>query len=87
MAHIREGVTIPKSLKDVCILDILDGTTQERPLTQEEIRQRLADRYCIEVDRKTLHRRLELLMGSVEGLRCTEGAREGTDGVKTYFWI
>ena len=87
MAHIREGVTIPKSLKDVCILDILDGTTQERPLTQEEIRQRLADRYCIEVDRKTLHRRLELLMGSVEGLRCTEGAREGTDGVKTDFWI
>ncbi|MGO5267586.1 helix-turn-helix transcriptional regulator [Parafannyhessea umbonata] len=87
MAHIREGVTIPKSLKDVCILDILDGTTQERPLTQEEIRQRLADRYCIEVDRKTLHRRLELLMSSVEGLRCTEGAREGTDGVKTDFWI
>jgi predicted DNA-binding transcriptional regulator YafY len=87
MAHIREGVTIPKSLKDVCILDILDGTTQERPLTQEEIRQRLADRYRIEVDRKTLHRRLELLMGSVEGLRCTEGAREGTDGVKTDFWI
>lgn len=87
MAHIREGVTIPKSLKDVCILDILDGTTQDRPLTQEEIRQRLADRYGIEVDRKTLHRRLELLMGSVEGLRCTEGAREGTDGVKTDFWI
>ena len=26
-------------------------------------------------------------MGSVEGLRCTEGAREGTDGVKTDFWI
>lgn len=85
--HIRGGVTIPKSLKDVCILDILDGTTEERPLTQEEIRQRLADRYGIEVDRKTLHRRLELLMGSVEGLRCTERAREGTDGAKTDFWI
>ena len=55
MAHIREGVTIPKSLKDVCILDILDGTTQDRPLTQEEIRQRLADRYGIEVDRKKMN--------------------------------
>lgn len=87
MVHIREGVAIPKSLKDVCILDILCDTTEEKSLTQEEIRQRLADRYGIEVDRKTLHRRLELLMSSVEGLRCTEEAREGTDGVKTDFWI
>lgn len=84
---VRRGVAIPKSLKDMCILDILDGATEDRPLTQEEIRQRLADDYGIVVDRKTLHRRLELLMGSVESLRCREEARDGTDGVKTDFWM
>lgn len=86
MELVRKGMAIPKSLKDLCILDILDGATEEEPLTQEEIGQRLADDYGIEVvDRKTLHRRLEVLLGSVEGLRCKEEPRDGTDGAKTDF--
>lgn len=87
MGFIRTGTTAPKALKDLCILDVLAKATKERPLSQEEIRNRLADRYGMSVDRKTLHRHLEMLTEYVPQVHYAVRERSNSTDVMTDFWM
>lgn len=90
MDSIRENASIPNSMIKPCILQILEGASEEKPLTQNEIRQRLKNAYGIKVDRKTLRRHLVPLVECFENIRYREVPRivKGEQvTVMTDFWL
>ena len=58
MGFVDKSRKAPKGLMDICILDIIGEATEERPVTQEQIRWRLEDEYGIKADRKSVRRHL-----------------------------
>ncbi len=90
MAWVNRNNKIPKSMMDLCILDILEDTNEQETLTQGDIRSRLEARYGIKVDRKTLGRHLGDLTECISGIRYQEQSKtvEGEELVnKTAFWL
>lgn len=90
MGLVDKSKKIPKSMVDVCVLDILADTSEENPVTQDRIGKLLKESYGITVDRKTLHRHLEAIVESVGGVRYAEKRRlvDGEESaIMTDFWL
>lgn len=90
MGLVNQNKKTPKSLIDVCILDILRDTDKKNTVTQKRICNLLKDRYGIKADRKTLHRHLEAMVESIDGIQFTEVQRivDGKhSGIMTDFWL
>lgn len=90
MDLVNKNIKAPKSMAKVCILQILDGTTSEEPLTQGEVRAKLEKDYGIRIDRKTLRNHLAELVEYVDGIRCSVETRMvgGEESeMMTRFWL
>lgn len=82
--------TVPKSMAKVCILEILADASEQKPLSQEMIRELLSSTYRIELDRKTLREQIRDIVSCVERVRYTEKTRivKGEESsVMTDFWL
>lgn len=90
MELVNKSVKAPKSMAKVCILQILDKATFEKPLTQDEIRAMLNDDYGISIDRKTLRKHLSELVECIGGIRYSVETRivKGVESeMLSHFWI
>lgn len=90
MTQIKKSGKSPKGMARACIIEILKNTDQDNSLTQNDIRTQLEERYEIKVDKKTLHRYIDDLAESLEGLQFRTvkrniGGRESN--MKTDFWL
>ena len=69
-----------KKMSTVAILKILkEQTDEDHPMTQEQIRQALADKEEIQIERKAVKSSLEGLVGMNIGVRCDERKRSQMD--------
>lgn len=90
MDLVSKNVKAPKSMAKVCILQILNSTTCETPLTQDAIRALLKDDYGISIDRKTLKKHLSELVESIDCIRYSVETRmvKGEESeMLSHFWI
>lgn len=90
MGFVDKSRKAPKGLMDTCILDIIGEATEEKPVTQEQIRRRLEDEYGIKADRKSVRRHLSCLVEGISGIRYTEKPRtvNGEEmAMLTGFWL
>ena len=90
MSLVTKHTSLPKSMMNVCILEIIADAGEHSPITQDRIRQQLETVYGIKADRKTVHRHLEDIAESVKGLRYAErlrGADAEAPTVMTDFWL
>lgn len=90
MTYINTSKAIPKSMMDICILDILSDSNENKTYSQKNIMDILLDRYEIKADRKTLGRHLADMAECIDGLRYQEKTKvvngeELTN--KTGFWL
>lgn len=90
MGFVGKSRKAPKGLVDICILDIIGEATEEDPVTQEQIRERLEADYGIIIDRKSVRRHLSNLVEGVSSIRYKEKHRSmrGEDSsMLTNFWL
>ena len=90
MGFVDKNGKVPKGLVDICILDIIGEATEEDPVTQEQIRERLEDDYGIKIDRKSVRRHLSNLVEGISSIRYKEKYRSmrGEDSsMLTDFWL
>ena len=90
MGFVDKNSKVPKGLVDICILDIIGEATEEDPITQEQIRERLKDDYGIKIDRKSVRRHLSNLVEGVSGIRYKEKRRSmrgENSSMLTDFWL
>ena len=81
---------VPKSMAKVCILEILAGASEQKPLSQGMIGELLKSTYGIELDRKTLREHMRDIVSCVDRVRYTEKTRivKGEEfSVMTDFWL
>lgn len=89
-SFVTQSKILDKSMAKVCILDILNAASEEYPLTQDEIRKQLLNKYGIDVDRKTVHNHLRQLIDGISSIRYSEEPRStstGTNHKLSNFWI
>lgn len=90
MGFVDKNKKAPKGLVDICLLDIIGEARDDRPVTQEQIRDLLKTDYGIVIDRKSMRRHLACLVEGVSGIRYTEKHRivKGEESsILTDFWF
>lgn len=90
MTLVSHANNINKCMAKVCILDILENASEDRPLTQGMIREQLEELYGIEIDRKTVRGHLTELIESIDSIHYRKEERmvnnEASDKL-TDFWL
>lgn len=90
MGFVDKNRMAPKGVVDICLLDIIGEASEQHPITQEQIRDRLKNDYEIKIDRKSVRRHLANLVEGIGAIRYTEKHRtvHGEDeSVLTDFWL